>query len=71
MKQASSAAPTAQHDHIGDKYDKYARTATLQRAESYPSDSRPATPEDVAHYGEAYWLDIHDNNLVIGLVCQK
>ena len=28
-------------------------------------------PEDVAHYGEAYWRDFHANCLVIGLVCQK
>lgn len=28
-------------------------------------------PEDVAHYGEAYWRDFHANNFVIGLVCQK
>jgi len=28
-------------------------------------------PEDVAHYGEAYWRDLSDNCLVIGLVCQK
>ncbi len=28
-------------------------------------------PEDVTRYGEAYWQDMHDNNLVIGLVCQK
>ena len=28
-------------------------------------------PEDVAHYGEEYWRDFHDNCLVIGLVCQK
>jgi SAM-dependent methyltransferase len=27
--------PTAQYDHIGSKYDEYARTATLKRAESY------------------------------------
>jgi SAM-dependent methyltransferase len=27
--------------------------------------------EDVAHYGDAYWQDFHDNCLVIGLVCQK
>ena len=26
---------TAQYDHIGSKYDEYARTATLKRAESY------------------------------------
>ena len=25
----------AQYDHIGSKYDEYARTATLKRAESY------------------------------------
>lgn len=29
------AAQTAQYDHIGSKYDEYARTATLKRAESY------------------------------------
>jgi toxoflavin synthase len=29
------------------------------------------SPEDVAHYGEAYWRDFHDNCLVIGLICQK
>ena len=28
-------------------------------------------PEDVAHYGAAYWRDFHANCLVIGLVCQK
>jgi hypothetical protein len=28
-------------------------------------------PEDVTHYGEAYWRDFYDNCLVIGLVCQK
>ena len=28
-------APAAQYDHIGSKYDEYARTATLKRAESY------------------------------------
>jgi toxoflavin synthase len=28
-------------------------------------------PEDIAHYGEAYWRDFHDNCLVIGLMCQK
>ena len=26
---------TAQYDHIGSKYDEYAQTATLKRAESY------------------------------------
>jgi hypothetical protein len=29
------------------------------------------SPEDMAHYGEAYWQDFHDNCLVIGLICQK
>jgi ubiquinone/menaquinone biosynthesis C-methylase UbiE len=29
------------------------------------------SPEDVAHYGEAYWRDFYDNCLVIGLICQK
>jgi SAM-dependent methyltransferase len=33
--------------------------------------SSEVAPEDVAHYGEAYWRDFHDNCLVIGLVCQK
>jgi SAM-dependent methyltransferase len=28
-------------------------------------------PEDIARYGEAYWRDLHDNGLVIGLVCKK
>ena len=29
------------------------------------------SPEDMAHSGEAYWRDFHDNCLVIGLICQK
>ena len=28
-------------------------------------------PEDIAHYGAAYWRDFYDNCLVIGLVGQK
>jgi SAM-dependent methyltransferase len=28
-------------------------------------------PEDIVRYGEAYWQDLHANNLVIGLVCKK
>jgi len=28
-------------------------------------------PEDVVRYGEAYWRDLHDNSLIIGLVCKK
>jgi SAM-dependent methyltransferase len=34
----------------------------------HPSEVSPA---DVARYGAAYWQDLHDNCLVIGLVCQK
>jgi toxoflavin synthase len=34
----------------------------------HPSEVSPA---DVAQYGAAYWQDLHDNCLVIGLVCQK
>jgi ubiquinone/menaquinone biosynthesis C-methylase UbiE len=33
--------------------------------------STEVASEDVAHYGAAYWQDLHDNNLIIGLVCQK
>jgi SAM-dependent methyltransferase len=28
-------------------------------------------PEDVMRYGEAYWQDMYDNDLIIGLVCHK
>src|ERR671924_536371 len=34
-KEARMTAPTAQYDHIGSRYDEYARTATLKRAERY------------------------------------
>jgi SAM-dependent methyltransferase len=34
----------------------------------YPSE---VAPEDLAHYGEAYWRDFYENCLVIGLVCMK
>jgi SAM-dependent methyltransferase len=34
----------------------------------YPSE---VSPEDIAHYGEAYWQDWRENCVVIGLVCQK
>ena len=34
----------------------------------YPSD---VSPEDIAHYGDAYWQDWRENCVVIGLVCQK
>jgi hypothetical protein len=30
-----------------------------------------AAPEDIVRYGEAYWRDLHDNGLVIGLICEK
>ena len=28
-------------------------------------------PEDLAHYGEAYWHDFYENCPTIGLICQK
>jgi SAM-dependent methyltransferase len=28
-------------------------------------------PEDVVRYGAAYWRDLYDNSLIIGLACQK
>src|SRR2546426_8483615 len=34
-KEEHLMAQTAQYDHIGSKYDEYAQTATLKRAESY------------------------------------
>ena len=34
-KEEIMATQTAQYDHIGSKYDEYARTATLKRAERY------------------------------------
>jgi SAM-dependent methyltransferase len=34
----------------------------------YPSE---VAPEDIAHYGEAYWRDFYENCLVIGVVCTK
>ena len=44
------------------------REAGFQAFAWHPSE---VAPEDVVHYGEAYWRDFHDNCLVIGLVCQK
>lgn len=38
------------------------------RAPEYPS---AVAPDDLAHYGAAYWQDFYDNCLVIGLVYQK
>jgi hypothetical protein len=32
----------------------------------YPSE---VAPEDVAHYGEAYWRNFYDSCPIIGLVC--
>ena len=54
MKQALTVEHPAQYDHIGGKYDEYAQTATLKRAESYTSDPRPVVPEDAARYRAAY-----------------
>jgi ubiquinone/menaquinone biosynthesis C-methylase UbiE len=34
----------------------------------YPTE---VAPEDVARYGEAYWQDLYDNSVGIGLVCKK
>ncbi len=34
----------------------------------YPSE---VSPDDLAHYGEAYWQDWRANCLVIGVICQK
>jgi toxoflavin synthase len=34
----------------------------------YPAE---VAPEDIAHYGEAYWRDFYENCLVIGVVCTK
>jgi SAM-dependent methyltransferase len=34
-KETPMSEPGAQYDHIGSKYDEYAQTATLKRAESY------------------------------------
>ena len=28
-------------------------------------------PEDIAHYGEAYWHDFYENCPIIGLICQE
>jgi 2-polyprenyl-3-methyl-5-hydroxy-6-metoxy-1,4-benzoquinol methylase len=44
------------------------KTAGFRTLTWYPS---KVPPEDVAHYGEAYWRDFHDNCLVIGVICQK
>src|SRR5262245_11482883 len=35
LTKRTMAEQEAQYDHIGSKYDEYARTATLKRAESY------------------------------------
>jgi hypothetical protein len=29
------------------------------------------SPEDVARFGDAYWQDLRDDSLVIGLICTK
>jgi SAM-dependent methyltransferase len=58
-----------QHPQWSQATHEWAVTAAGFRAFAWhPSE---VAPEDVAHYGEAYWRDFHDNCLVIGLVCQK
>jgi hypothetical protein len=44
------------------------REAGFQECAWHPSE---VAPEDIAHYGEAYWRDVYDKCLAIGLVCQK
>jgi hypothetical protein len=35
VKETRMTVPAAEYDHIGSKYDEYARTATLKRAERH------------------------------------
>jgi toxoflavin synthase len=44
------------------------REAGFRTLAWHPSE---VSPEDLAHYGAAYWQDFYDNCLVIGLVGQK
>jgi ubiquinone/menaquinone biosynthesis C-methylase UbiE len=44
------------------------REAGFREFAWHPSE---VAPEDIAHYGAAYWRDFYDNCLVIGLVGQK
>jgi len=49
-------------------YEWAIKEAGFQNFAWHPSE---VAPDDVAHYGEAYWHDFHDNCPIIGLVCQK
>jgi toxoflavin synthase len=49
-------------------YESAIKEAGFRAFAWHPSE---VAPGDIAHYGEAYWHDFHDNCLVIGLVCQK
>jgi len=49
-------------------YEWAVKQAGFQECTWHPTQ---VAPEDVAHYGEAYWHDFHANNFIIGLVCQK
>ena len=58
-----------QHPQWNQATHEWAITAAGFRAFTwYPSE---VAPEDVVHYGEAYWQDFYENCLVIGLVCTK
>lgn len=49
-------------------YEWALREAGFREFVWYPSE---VAPEDVAHFGEAYWRDFYDNCPIIGLICQK
>ena len=58
-----------QHPQWNQATHEWAITAAGFRAFTWhPSE---VAPEDVAHYGEAYWQDFYENCLVIGMVCTK
>ena len=58
-----------QHPQWSQATHEWAITAAGFRAFTWhPSE---VAPEDVAHYGEAYWQDFYENCLVIGMVCTK
>ena len=69
MEFATDPPTPYQHPQWNQATHEWAVTAAGFRAFAWhPSE---VAPEDIAHYGEAYWRDFHDNCLVIGLVCQK
>jgi SAM-dependent methyltransferase len=49
-------------------HERAIQEAGFRTATWYPSE---VSPEDITQYGEAYWQDLRENCLVIGLVCQK